>query len=387
MRIQEVVLRAISGEIKWFQAAEILGVSCRTIRRWKSHFEAHGYDAFIDRRCKHPSPRRVAPKLIEEVIRLYRERYSDFHVKHFHEKLGSDHGIQQSYTWTKTVLQNAGLVERRSRKQKHRRRRPRRPLPGMLLHLDASRHTWMPLCPERQDDLLVLMDDATNEVYEALLVPEENTWSVMRVLQDCIRKHGVFCALYTDKASHFAVTRVQGETDKTRQTQVGRALRQLGIEHILAHSPQARGRSERLFGTWQKRLPQELRLREVREPEQANRFLKRYFIPWHNRHLTLKAEQSGTAFVRLVDRSVLDRILCLEFTRTVGNDNTVVYGKRSLQIESSSHRFSFARTQITLREHLDGRLSVWHGPRLLGRYDTEGRPIRPESKRSEVRAS
>lgn len=384
MRIQEVVTRAIAGQIKWFQAAEILGVSQRTIRRWKQHFESHGYDAFIDRRRQHPSPRRVPVAVVEEVARLYRERYPDFHVKHFHEKLRDEHGIEQSYTWVKTVLQSAGLVARTPRKGKHRRRRPRRPMRGMLLHLDASRHAWMPLCPERQDDLLVLMDDATNEVYEALLVPEENTWSVLRALHDCIRKHGVFCSLYTDKASHFAITKVQGQTDQTRLSQVGRALHQLGIEHILAHSPQARGRSERLFGTWQKRLPQELRLRGAQDLEEANRFIRRRFVPWHNRNLTLKPEQAGSAFVRLVDRGVLDRVLCLEFTRVVGNDNTVAYGKHTLQVEASAHRFSFAKTRVTVREHLDGRLSVWHGPRVIGRYDAEGQPIRPEAKQAGV---
>src|SRR5882672_7390576 len=162
MRIQEVVMRAVTGQIQWHQAAEILGVSCRTIRRWKAHYEGSGYDAFIDRRRQHPSPRRAPVAMIQEVVRLYQQRYADLHVKHFHEKLVEEHGITQSYTWVKTVLQNAGLVERRSRRSKHRRRRPRRPLPGMLLHLDASRHCWMPLCPDQKDDLLVLMDDATS---------------------------------------------------------------------------------------------------------------------------------------------------------------------------------------------------------------------------------
>lgn len=373
MRIQEVVMRAIAGELHWFQAAEILGVSCRTIRRWKANVERTGYDAFIDQRCKHPSPKRVAVAVVQEVVRLYRERYADLHVKHFHEKLTDEHGIELSYTWVKTVLQNAGLVACHPRRGKHRRRRPRRPLPGMLLHLDASRHVWMPLCPEQQDDLLVLMDDASNRVYEALLVPEENTWSVMRVLYDCIQRHGVFCSLYTDRASHFAWTPSAGQApDRNHRTQVGRALEQLGVEHILAHSPQARGRSERLFGTWQKRLPQELRLREVRDRDAANVFLKRYFVPWHNRTLAVTPAQPGNAFVSLTDKAMLDRILCLEHTRIVANDNTVSYGKRVLQIPASPHRFSFARTSVTVREHLDGHLSLWHGPRPIGWYEATG---------------
>jgi transposase len=376
MKIQEVVLRAISGKIHWFQAAEILGVSCRTIRRWKIQFERHGYDAFIDQRRQHPSSKRVPAATVKRVLDLYRDKYSDFHVRHFHEKLTEEHKIGLSYTWVKTVLQNAGLVASRHRRGKHRRRRPRRPMEGMLLHLDGSSHCWMPLCPEQRDDLLVLMDDASNRVYEALLVPEENTSSVLQVLYDCIGKRGVFCSLYTDRASHFAFTPVGGgRVDKSRRTQVGRALEQLGIEHIVSYSPQARGRGERLFGTWQGRLPQELRLRGIRDRTEANAFLRRRFIPWHNRQLAVKPEQAGTAFVPLVNKAVLDQILCVQSSRVVDNDNTVTYGKRVLQIERSPHRFSFARATVAVREHLDGTLSVWHGLHRIGRYSAEGKKL------------
>ena len=378
MRIQEVLLRAIGGQIQWFQAAEILGVSCRTIRRWKVRFERNGYDVFIDRRRQHPSSRRVPVKVIQQVLGLYRERYSDFHVKHFHEKLAQEHGIRQSCTWVKTVLQNAGLVARRPRRGKRRRHRPRRPLPGMLLHVDGSRHCWMPLRPEQQDDLIVLMDDATNRVYGAILVPEENTLTVMRVLCECVRRHGVFCALYTDRGSHFGITPVAGgKVDKTRLTQIGRALKQLGIQHVMAYSPQARGRSERLFGTWQKRLPQELRLAGIEDREAANVFLRRRFIPWHNRHLTVPPEQQGTAFTPLANPAVLDRVFCLEQTRIVANDNTLVYGKRILQIDHVPWRFSFARSEVTIREHLDATLSLWYGPRQIGRNDAHGQRLLP----------
>jgi transposase len=366
----------MSGQIQWFQAAEILGVSCRTIRRWKTKFERNGYDVFIDRRRQHPSPKRAPLKLVEQVLRLYRERYPDFHVKHFHEKLVEEHGIGQSYTWVKTVLQNAGLVARQARRGKHRRPRARRPLPGMLLHIDASRHCWMPLVAHQKDDLIVLMDDANNRVYGALLVAEENTATVMTVLRDAIRKHGVFCALYSDRASHFAYTPTAGgRVDKARLTQVGRALKQLGIQHILAYSPQARGRSERLFGTWQKRLPQEMRLAGIRDRDQANAFLRRYFIPWHNRHLVVPAAQPGTAFTALVNPAGLDQVFCLEQTRLVGNDNTVTYGKMSLQIDRVSWRFSFARAEVTVREHLDGTISLWYGPRSIAHFDAQGRAV------------
>jgi transposase len=370
MRIQEVICRAISGQIHWFQAAEILGVSVRTMRRWKEYYQKKGYDGLFDRRRRRPSPKRVPYAQVEAVLRLYRERYSDFHVKHFHEKLTEEHGITLSYTWVKTALQEAGLITRRARRGPHRKRRPRRPMEGMLLHLDGSTHPWLTLCPDQRDDLLVLMDDATSRVYEARLVEEEDTRSSMTVLRDCVKRHGLFCALYTDRGSHFALTPQQGgPVDRSRPTQIGRALKELHIESIFAYSPQARGRSERLFGTWQGRLPQELRLRGIRDREAANAFLRKTFIPWHNRHFAVAPEQPGSAFTPLVDKTLLDRVFCLEHTRLVDNDNTVRFERRVLQLAPASFRFSFARCQVTVREHLNGAISIWYGPRRIGRYD------------------
>ena len=387
MRIQEVICRAISGQIHWFQAAEILGVSVRTMSRWKEYYKKRGYDGLFDRRRRRPSPKRVPYVQVEAVLRLFRERYSDFNVKHFHEKLTEEHGIALSYSWVKTALQEAGLMTRQTRRGPHRKRRPRRPMEGMLLHLDGSTHAWLTLCPDQRDDLLVLMDDATSRVYEAVLVEEEDTRSSMRVLRECVKKRGVFCALYTDRGSHFALTPKEGgAVDRSRPTQIGRALQELHIESIFAYSPQARGRSERLFGTWQGRLPQELRLRGVRDRETANAFLRQTFIPWHNRHFATPAEQPGSAFTPLVDRTLLDRVFCLEHRRVVDNDNTVRFDRRVLQLAPSSFRFSFARCQVTVREHLDGTISLWHGPRRIGRYDSAGRPIKgaPREKTREV---
>lgn len=377
MRIQEVICRAISGQIHWFQAAEILGVSVRTMSRWKEYYQKKGYDGLFDRRRRRPSPKRVPYAQVEAVLRLFRERYSDFNVKHFHEKLTESHGTTLSYTWVKTALQEAGLVARRARRGPHRTRRPRRPMEGMLLHLDGSTHPWLTLCPDQRDDLLVLMDDATSRVYEARLVEEEDTRSSMTVLRDCVKRHGVCCALYTDRGSHFARTPKEGgPVDRSRPTQIGRALKELHIESIFAYSPQARGRSERLFGTWQGRLPQELRLRGIRDREAANAFLRKIFIPWHNRHLAVAPEQAGSAFTPLVDKTLLDRVFCLEHTRRVDNDNTVRFEGRVLQLAPSSCRFSFARCHVTVREHLDGAISIWHGPRRIGRYDRAGTPAK-----------
>jgi transposase len=244
MKLQDVMLRAMAKRITWYQGAEILGISCRQMQRWKTRFEHEGYEGLFDRRRGIPSPKRVPLQTVETVLRLYQEQYFDFNVQHFHEKLRAEHQIELSYTWVKQALQGAGLVQPRRKRGKHRKRRPRRPLPGMLLHIDASQHQWF--CDHRWYDLLVLMDDATSEIYYAQLVEQESTPTVLSSLRAVIEEQGVFCALYSDRASHFFLTPKVGEpVDHARLTQVGRALRQLGIQMIPAYSPQARGRSER----------------------------------------------------------------------------------------------------------------------------------------------
>ena len=251
MKVKEVITRAMSGQINWIQAAEILGMSDRQLRRWRQRWEAHGYDGLFDRRTQRPSPKRVPVAEVEQVLRLYRERYFDFNVKHFVEKLHEEHQIELSYTWVKTALQTAGLVQRAPKRGGHRKARPRRPLPGMLLHIDGSSHRWIPGLG-RDVDMIVVFDDATSEVYYARLVEEESTATVMAGVKQVVEERGVFCALYSDRASHFVYTpKAGGPPDRRVKTQVERALNQMGIELIAAHSPQARGRCERLFGTWQ----------------------------------------------------------------------------------------------------------------------------------------
>jgi transposase len=277
MKVQEVLLRAMAKKISWWQAAEIIGVSARTMRRWRERLAQDGYDGLADRRKGVVSPKRVALDVCEQVLGLYRERYYDLNIRHFHEKLQEEHGIELSYTWVQKALQGAGLVARRSKRGKHRRRRPRRPLPGMLLHIDGSKHCWFQ--NHQRYDLIVILDDATSEIYYAQLVEEESTRTVMAGLREVIETKGLFCALYSDRGSHFFVTPKAGEpVDKQRLTQVGRALRELGVQMIAAYSPQARGRSERNFGTWQGRLPQELRLAGISTLEGANRFLGERYI-------------------------------------------------------------------------------------------------------------
>ena len=254
MKVQEVILRAMAKKIRWWQAAEIIGISDRQMRRWRERYDAFGYDGLFDRRRGQPSPKRVPVAVVEQVLGLYREQYFDLNVRHFHEKLAAEHGIDLSYTWVKLALQGAGLVRRGRKRGVHRKRRPRRPLPGMLLHIDGSHHRWFQ--DERWYDLIVILDDATSEIYYAQLVEEESTVTVMVALRAVIERKGLFCALYSDRGSHFWLTpKVGGKVDAHRLTQVGRALRELGIPMIPAYSPQARGRSERNFGTWQGRLP------------------------------------------------------------------------------------------------------------------------------------
>src|SRR5678816_2983304 len=310
MKIQEVILRALAGKLQWWQAAEILGVSCRTMRRWRWRYQQHGYDGLYDRRKGKPSPKRVPLETVEKVLQLYRQEYADHNVRHFHQKLRSEHGIGLSYSWVKAALQGAGLVEKAKIRKTHRRRRPRRPLPGMMLHIDASRHRWF--SDERWHDLIVVLDDATSEIYYAQLVEEESTRTVMAALRSVVEKKGWFSSIYSDRASHFFRTPKAGQPVDTREvTEVGRAMRDLGIRMIPAYSPQARGRSERSFGTWQGRLPQELRLRRIQTMEAANDFLRQSYIAEFNQKFARPAAQGGTAFMP-VQRQDLDRVFSVQ---------------------------------------------------------------------------
>ena len=370
MKVQDVMLQAMAKKITWWQAAEILGISDRHMRRWRERYEEEGYNGLLDRRRGKPSRRRVALSTVEKVFALYREKYFDLNVQHFHEKLQAEHEIELSYTWVKQALQGAGLVARGRKRGVHRKRRERRPLAGMLLHIDGSRHQWFQ--DERWYDLIVILDDATSEIYYAQLVEEESTQTVMAGLKEVIERKGVFCALYSDRGSHFWLTpKVGGKVDYHRRTQVGRALHELGVQMIPAYSPEARGRSERSFGTWQGRLPQELRLRQFGTLEAANRFLREDYIAQFNRRFQVAPSQRGNAFVPCRSRD-LERIFSLQFERTVNRDNTVSFQNLSLQMQRVRWRATLAGCQVVVHQHLDGTLSLTHGPHCLGRYTALG---------------
>jgi hypothetical protein len=376
MKIQEVILRAMAKKITWWQAAEILGFSDRHLRRIRERYQQFGYESMFDKRRSQPSPKRVPFATVEKVLALYRDQYFDLNVRHFHEKLGEEHAIALSYSWVKSVLQGAGLVARQRQRGVHRKRRPRRPLPGMLLHIDGSRHRWFQ--DERWYDLIVILDDASSEIYYAQLSEEESTLTVMAGLKEVIEGNGVFCALYSDRGSHFWLTpKAGGKIDPHRLRQVGRALRELGVQMIPAYSPQARGRSERNFSTWQGRLPQELRLRGIGSLEAANRFLREHYIAEFNRRFQVPATQRGSAFVRRSSKD-LDLIFALQFERTVNRDNTVSVQNLRLQIEPVRWRATLAGCSVTVHQHLDGSFTITHGPQRLGHYSAEGVSLEKE---------
>jgi hypothetical protein len=382
MKVQEVILRAMAKKITWLQAAHIARLSDRQMRRLRWRYETYGYDGLLDRRRGVPSERRVPLALAEQVLGLYREQYYDLNVQHFHEKLREQHGIQLSYTWVKLALQGAGLVAKARKRGVHRKRRVRRPQTGMLLHIDGSRHRWFQ--DDRWYDLIVILDDASSEIYYAQLVEEESTATVMAGLWEVIERKGLFCALYSDRGSHFWLTpAAKGKVDRQRLTQIGRALRDLGVQMIPAYSPQARGRSERNFGTWQGRLPQELRLRDIRTVAEANRFLCEQYIAEFNRRFQVPATQKGSAFVPCRRRD-LNWVFSIQSERTVNRDNTVNFQNLNLQIEKVSWRGTLAGCTVIVHQHLDQTLSITYGPQRLGRYTNQGTPLLKTSAAEKV---
>ncbi len=370
IKFLDIMSRYEAAEFGQLEAASLLGIGERTFRRWCQRHEEDGEAGLLDRRLGRVSNKRVPKAREAEVEALYRSRYSGFTAKHFHEHLVKDHGFSWGYTWTKTFLQSKGLLEKAKTRGAHRRKRPRRPLPGMMLHQDGSRHVWLGGQPAL--DLIVTLDDATSTIYSAFLVEEEGTGSTFRALNEVFGRHGLPLSLYTDRGSHYFHTpEAGGKVDRTCLTQVGRALDHLGVEHIAAYSPQARGRSERVFHTLQDRLTKELALAGITTPEAADTFLRDVYIPDHNARFAIKPEQEGSAFVAVpgVD---LTEILCTQDERQVGNDNCVSFNKLKLQIPESPLRAHFVKANVKVRHYPDGSHAIFHGPRCIGRYDQSG---------------
>jgi transposase len=372
MRFEDVYGRFRRGRLSCEEAADWLGVSVSTFGRYRRRYDAEGLEGLHDRRIGRASARRIPVDEAGRMIELYATRYFDFNVKHFHEKLVREHGYKRSYTWTKLVLQDCGQVARAKKRGPHRRKRARKAMPGMMLHQDGSRHHWV---PGVMWDLIVTMDDATSDIYSAFFVEEEGTMSSFLALLEVIGAHGLFGSLYADRGSHYWMTKVAGKgVDKRTPTQVKRALDHLGIDLIPASAPEARGRSERMFGTLQGRLPQELRAAGITGMDGANRYLREAFVPAHNARFRAPASEPGSAFIAYVGRDLAD-ILCVQEERTVGNDNTVRYNGLSLQIPPDRHRHHYVKVKVRVHEYPDGHLAVFHGPRCLARYRADGQPI------------
>lgn len=359
------------------EAARLLGVHERTFRRHIDRYEEAGLEGLMDRRLSQVSHRRAPVDEVMRVADLYRGRYTGWNIKHFYSFYRRDHEGSRSYTWVKKRLQEAGLVEKAKGRGKHRKRRARAPLPGMMLHQDGSTHEWV---PGRKWDLIVTMDDATSEHYSMFFIEQEGTASSFRGVRETIERQGLFSSLYTDRGSHYWHTpEAGGKVDKSNPTQFGRALGQLGIELIPAYSPEARGRSERAFGTHQERLPKELALAGITDMTAANRYLEEVYRPAFNTEFTQPAAEDGTAFIPLLGH-VLDDILCEQHERTVGKDNCVAFEALKLQIPADRHRMHFVKTKVRVHRYPDGRLALFHGPRRLADYDAKGCPAQSEIK-------
>jgi len=367
LKLRDVLGRWQAAELSQVEAAELLGMSERTLRRWTRRFEEDGEEGLADRRLGRRSGRAVPDEAAAEVERLYRERYAGFTAKHFHEHLVAGHSFSWGYTWTKTYLQNRGLLAKAPHRGAHRRKRPRRPMVGMMLHQDASLHAWLAGRPEL--DLVVTMDDATSEVYSAILVEEEGTMSTFLGLIETIARKGLFCSLYSDRGSHYFHTpEAGGKVAASALTQVGRALAQLGIEHIPAYSPEARGRSERAFRTLQDRLPKELKLAGIgKDVAAANRYIREVYLPAHNARFAVAAGEAGSAFVPVEEHQWRD-ILCIQEERTVAPDNTVAWQRRRLQIPPHPGRAHFVRAKVRVHQYPDDEIAIFHGPRCLVRW-------------------
>ncbi len=355
------------------EAGELLGMSGRNFRRLCNRYEEDGVVGLRDRRIGKISPRRAPAGELARMQELFRERYRDFTVKHFHEQLVKRHNYKLCYTVTRLSLQAAGLVAKAKRRGAHRKKRTRRPLPGMLLFQDGSTHRWIAALA-RDLDLIVTLDDATGQICSAFLVEEEGTMSSFCGLAETIERYGLFGAFYTDRGSHYFVTpKDSSKVDKTQFTQVGRALSQLGITHIPSYSPQARGRMERAFGTLQKRLPQELRLARIKTVAAANRYIRDRFVPDYNARFAVAAAEPGSAFVPYVGRPLAD-VLCIQEDRVVGADNCVSFNRRSLQIPPQRHRNHYVRATVRVHQYPDGHRAIFDGPRCLALFDPTGKP-------------
>lgn len=372
MRFLDIYGQYQKDKLTCEEAAEILGVSISTFYRKRQIYEDEGNDCVFDKRAGKISPHRAADNEIEFITKLFEQRYRDFSVKHFYEFAKREHKVARSYNWVKNKLLETGLVEKSNRGGKHRLRRERKPMVGMMIHQDGSTHRWIPAL-DYNLDLIVTLDDASSKITSCFLVEEEGTFSSFQGIFETIYTEGLFCTFYTDRGSHYFYTPEEGgKVDKSKLTQVGRALKQLGIKHIAAYSPQARGRSERMFATLQDRLPKELALHNIANIEDANKYIREVYLPRHNEQFCVKPASDQRAFIPWVSTMALEDILCLEETRTVQLDNTVRYKGLVLQIPKNEYRHHYIKAEVKVHEYINHQLAIFYGPLCIGRYDANG---------------
>jgi hypothetical protein len=369
MRFEQAYTDWQTGRLTQEEAARILGVCERSFRRYAQRYETGGLEALVDRRLSQISQRRAPVDEVMQVADLYRARYAGWNVRHFHSWYVREHAGARSYSWVKNTLQGAGAVKRAKGRGKHRKRRERAPLPGMMVHQDGSTHQWI---AGVYWDLIVTMDDATAEHLSMFFVAEEGSASSFHGLGQTIAAKGLFATLYTDRGSHYFLTpEAGGKVDKGQLTQVGRALAQLGIHHQAAYSPEARGRSERAFGTHQARLPRELALVGITDMVQANHYLEQVYRPAYNAEFAVAPSEPGSAFVPYIGPNLAD-ILCEQFERTVGKDNCVSFQALTLQIPADRYRQHYVKAKVRVHRYVDGTLAIFHGPRKLADYNVAG---------------
>ncbi len=370
MTREDVIRKAIEKKITWTQAASVCRVTARHMRRLRERYELFQIDGLRDRRTGKRQPTRLDPKLVDELCRLKREVYADFSVRHFHEFATRRHKLKISYTWTRVVLQARGLVNKAPGRGKYRRKRERRPMVGMLVHQDASTHAWLQGLP--MADLVITLDDADGRILHGQFVEQEGTMSSLQGIAAVLRRYGRFCEFYTDRGGHYCRTSHAGEgPDEIQDGQVSRVLKTLGIRHILARSPEARGRSERAFGTIQGRLPQELALAGIKDYAAANAYLHKHFIPDFNRRFTVKPESADSAFVPLAGID-LDLLVSAQHDRVVQKDSTVVFGKLHLQLPPGRERSHYIRCPVVVHELVNGRLAVSYQGNRIAIFDRQG---------------
>jgi hypothetical protein len=378
-RFSEIYDDYAGERLSGIEAARILGCSERHFLRLRDRYADDGLEGLRDRRVGRVSSRRASDEDVEAVSQLYRDRYKGFSVRHFYEYARRCHALQWSYSWTRIALTRTGAITPSSRGGPHRLRRPRRAMRGMMIHQDASKHVWF---GESPCDLVVTIDDATSEITSAFFCAEEGTMSSFRGIHETIARHGLFCSLYTDRGSHYFFTpQAGGKVDKSRLTEVGRALKQLGIIHIAAYSPEARGRSERMFGTLQDRLVNELRLERITEIGAANQYLQEVYLPRHNALFMVEPDSDTSAFTPVVGYDIAN-ILCLQSDRIVSGDNNVRYAGVKLQIPPSGLRHHYVKAQVRVHQYPDDTLAIFHGPREIGRYHADGTLQHKEHKKS-----